>query len=181
MDRRAQTLANALLLLCASWLASCSNSASGLTTGATPAGDVPAAISNEDPLARPIAVAWTSARAQRCGFYFDATKLRASYLTYEAKQSNPEQLAKAQKSYDSTFKVIGDRVSGDPDYCTERKGTEIKTDLQRHLAGDFTPKLPQQKKVETCGYFGCAPLKSEEPFDAKKMYEDLQKKQTGTY
>ena len=29
--------------------------------------------------------------------------------------------------------------------------------------------------------FGCAPVKSEEPFDAKKMFEDLQKKQTGTY
>jgi hypothetical protein len=179
MDKFAQTLANALLLLCASLLASCSNSASGLTTGATSAGDVPAAISNDDPQARPIAVAWTSARAQRCGFYFDATKLRASYLAYEAKQSNPDQLAKAQKSYDSTVKVIGDRVAGDPDYCTDRKGTEIKTDLQRHLAGDFTPKLPQTKKVETCGMFGCAPVKSDEPFDAKKLFDDLNKKQTG--
>jgi hypothetical protein len=178
MCRFARAIGNALVLTCATHLASCGNSASGLTTGATPAGDAPAAISNDDPLARPIAVAWTSARAQRCGFYFDPTKLRASYLKYEAKQSGSEQLAKAEKTYDSTFNVIRDRVSSDPDYCTDRKGAEIKADLQRHLAGDFTPKLPQPKKVDTCGIWGCGPAAApDEPFDAKKMYEELDRKQ----
>ncbi|NJO36001.1 MAG: hypothetical protein HC869_25935 [Rhodospirillales bacterium] len=178
MGRSAQALASVLLLSSAGLLAACGNSASGLTTGATPpAGELPAAINNEDPLARPVAVAWTSARAQRCGFYFDPTKLRATYLAYEAKQSGGEQLAKAEKSYDSTFKIIRDRVSSDPDYCTDRKGREIKTELQRHLAGDFTPKLPQAKKVETCGMWGCPPEVSDEPFNAKKMYEDLDRKQ----
>lgn len=178
MERFAQILPSAALLAFAALLAACGNSASGLTTGSTPAaGELPVAISNEDPLARPVAVAWTSARAQRCGFYFDATKLRASYLAYEAKQSSPEQRAKAEKSYDSTLTVIRNRVSSDPDYCTDKKGAEIKADLQRHLAGDFTPKLPQTKKVETCGMWGCAPEVSNEPFDAKKMYDDLDRKQ----
>lgn len=179
MERFAQILPSALLLAFAALLAACGNSASGgLTTGATPApGELPVALSNEDPLARPVAVAWTSARAQRCGFYFDPAKLRTSYLAYEAKQSNPEQRAKAEKSYDSTLTVIRNRVSGDPDYCTDKKGAEIKADLQRHLAGDFTPKLPQTKKVETCGMWGCPPEASDEPFDAKKMYEDLDRKQ----
>lgn len=178
MNNFAQVLAGATLLMSAGLLAACGNSASGLTTGAAPAaGDVPAAISNEDPLARPVAVAWTAARAQRCGFYFDPTKLRASYLAYEAKQSNAEALAKAQKTYDSTFGTIRDRVTSSPDYCTDRKSTEIKTDLQRHLAGDFSPKLPQPKKVETCGIWGCPQEKSNEPFDAKKMYEELDRKQ----
>lgn len=149
-----------------------------MTTGATPpAGDLPVAISNEDPLARPVAVAWTSARAQRCGFYFDATKLRASYLAYEAKQSSPEQRTKAEQTYDSTFKVIRDRIASDAGYCTDKKGTEIKAELQRHLAGDFTPKLPQARKVETCGMWGCAPDASDEPFDAKKMYDDIERRQ----
>ena len=178
MERFAQILPSALLLAFAALLAACGNSASGgLTTGATPApGELPA-LSNEDPLARPVAVAWTAARAQRCGFYFDPAKLRTSYLTYEAKQSNPEQRTKAEKSYDSTFKVIRDRVSSDPDYCTDKKGTEIKADLQRHLAGDFTPKLPQAKKVETCGMWGCPPEVSDEPFDAKKRSDELERKQ----
>ena len=180
-DAHGQIRANSaecLLLAFAALLAACGNSASGgLTTGATPAPANCLPLSNEDPLARPVAVAWTSARAQRCGFYFDPAKLRTSYLAYEAKQSNAEQLAKAEKSYDSTFKVIRDRVSSDPDYCTDKKGAEIKADLQRHLAGDFTPKLPQAKKVETCGMWGCAAGSPNEPFDAKKMYDELDRKQ----
>ncbi|MBX9589180.1 MAG: hypothetical protein K2X43_07740 [Hyphomonadaceae bacterium] len=177
MDRVAPCLAYAVLLAAATLLAGCGNSASGLTTGAAPAGDLPGAVNNEDPLARPIAVAWTSARAQRCGFYFDAMKLRASYLAHEAKQSSPEQLAKAEKSYDSTFKVIRDRVSSDPDYCNDRKSAEIKGQLQRHLAGDFSPRLPQTKKAETCGIWGCPQEASDEPFNAKKVFDDMAKKQ----
>ena len=109
---------------------------------------MPGGIGNDSPMARPIAVAWTSARAQRCGFYFDPGKLRASYLAYEARQSNGEQLAKSEQSYDTTFKVIRERVSADPEYCTDKKGAEIKADLQRHLKGDFTPNFPKPKVVE---------------------------------
>lgn len=177
MARLEGLLPSTLLLVGTLLLAGCGNSASGLTTGSAPAGDAPAAISNDDPLARPVAVAWTSARAQRCGFYFDPAKLRSSYLAYEAKQSSGEQLSKAEKTYDSTFKLISQRVATDTDYCTERKSSAIKADLQRHLAGDFTPKLPQPKQVDTCGMWGCAPLKEDEPFNAKKLFEDLDRKQ----
>jgi len=177
MDRFAQAIASGLLLAAAGLHAGCGSSASGLITGTAPAAaDAPGSLINEDPRARPIAVAWTSARAHRCGFYFDPTKLRASYLAYEAKQAGAEQLTKAEKSYDATFKVIRGRVSSDPDYCSDRKTAEIKADLQRHLAGDFTPKLPQPKKVESCGFFGCGDGSSDEPFDAKKYWEDQQKK-----
>ena len=179
MPRFTHIVGSTLVIYCAALLASCGNSASGLTTGSAEAGagEMPGAIPNDHPLARPVAVAWTSARAQRCGFYFDPGKLRASYLAYEAKQSAPDQLSKAEKSYDSTFKTIQTRAAADADYCTDRKSGEIKADLQRHLAGDFTPKLPQPKKIETCGMFGCAPPKSDEPFDSKKMYEDIERRQ----
>ena len=100
-----------LLLAGAAGLAACSSGASGLITGTTvTAADAPGGITNESPMARPIGVAWTSARAKRCGFYFDPAKLRASYLAYEARQSNREQLGqRSEKSYDSTFKVISER------------------------------------------------------------------------
>lgn len=180
MDRFAQVFASALLLAGAALLAGCGSSASGLITGSAPsAADMPGNLTNEAPLARPIAVAWTSARAQRCGFYFDAAKLRGSYLAYEAKQSNGEQLAKAEKSYDTTFKVIRERVSAEPEYCTDRKGAEIKADLQRHLAGDFTPKLPQPKKEESCGFFGCGASSSNEKWDAEKWWKEEEKKRMG--
>lgn len=177
MHRFAQILASGLLLAVTALNGGCGSSAGGLITGsaATPA-DVPGGITNESPQARPIAVAWTSARAQRCGFYFDPGKLRASYLAYEAKQVNGADLANAEKSYDTTFKVISDRVRADPDYCTDKKGTEIKADLQRHLKGDFNANFPKAKVADTCGFFGCAPVQSDEPFSAKKLYEDLDRK-----
>lgn len=172
------------LLLGGTALAGGCGSAAGTITGSTKtivAADMPGNISNEDPLARPISVAWTSARAQRCGFFFDPTKLRANYLAYESKQASGEALAKVEKSYDTTFKTIRDRIVGDPDYCSDKKGTEIKADLQRHLAGDFAPNFPKAKVVESCGLFGCGvSAEPEGPFDAKKLFRDLEKKQTGS-
>jgi hypothetical protein len=178
MDRFARVTAFGLLVA-ATALAGCNGGASGLLTGATAAADAPGKLSNDDPTARPIAVAWTSARAVRCGFHFDPAKLKASYLAYEAKQSGPDQLGKAEKSYDTTFKTIRDRVSSDPEYCTDGKSREIKADLTRHLAGDFTPKLPQSKVVESCGFFGCPEAKRDEPFDAKKFWESEAAKRAG--
>ena len=113
--------------------------------------DAPAAISNDDPMARPVAVAWTSARAKRCGFYFDPAKLRTSYLAYEARQASGEQYAKIEKTYDTTYKATSEKVSQDVDYCSDRKALEIKADLERHLAADYTPNLPKPKTVASCG------------------------------
>lgn len=179
MDRFARVAAFGLLLAAAALHAGCSG-ASGLLTGSAPAAaDAPGKLSNDDPTARPIAVAWTSARAVRCGFHFDPAKLKASYLAYEAKQSGPDQLAKAEKTYDSTFKTIRDRVSTDPEYCSNRKSGEIKADLTRHLAGDFTPKLPQTKQVEGCGFFGCPEAQRDEQWDTKKFWEADAAKRSG--
>jgi len=179
MDRFAQAIASALLLAVAAVFAGCSGGASGLLTGTVQAADAPGTLKAEDPLARPIAVAWTSARAHRCGFFFDPGKLRAAYLAYEAKQSGAEQLAKAEKSYDTTYKLIRERVSGNPDYCTDGKSAEIKGNLQRHLAGDFTPKLPQPKKVESCGFFGCGGS-SDESWSGEKFWEEQRKRDSMT-
>jgi hypothetical protein len=177
MDRFARGFAFGLLVVAAG-LAGCGGSGSSLLTGATAASpDAPGTLNNDDPKVRPIAVAWTSARAQRCGFYFDPAKLRASYLAYEARQSPPDELAKAEKTYDSTFKAIRERVAADPDYCSDRKSAQIKKDLTRHLAGDFKPDFPAPKKQESCGFFGC-PETSSEPWDAKKYWEDLSNKST---
>ena len=38
----------------------------------------------EDPLARPMQVGWTSARASHCGFVFNPAQLRADFLAAEA-------------------------------------------------------------------------------------------------
>jgi hypothetical protein len=102
MDRFARAFVSVLLLATAGLASGC-GSGTGLLTGSTSAAaDAPATLNNDDPAARPIAVAWTSARAQRCGFYFDPAKLRTSYLAYESRQPSGD-IAKAEKTYDSTF------------------------------------------------------------------------------
>src|SRR5262245_34070211 len=84
MIRFAQALGLALLLAATALHAGCSGG--GVTTSSVQQADVPQGLTNADPLARPVAVAWTSARAKRCGFYFDPAKLKINYLSYERTQ-----------------------------------------------------------------------------------------------
>jgi len=177
MDRFARGIASGLVLAVAAALGGCGGGGAGLLTGSTAAAaDAPGALSNDDPAARPVAVAWTSARAQRCGFYFDPTKLRSSYLAFEARQAGSDR-AKAEKTYDSTFQAIRQRAASDPDYCTDAKSAEIKKDLTRHLAGDFRPDFPKPKVVESCGLFGCAGS-SEEKFSSERFWEEQSRRNT---
>jgi hypothetical protein len=179
MGRLVRGISAGLLLTLTALHAGCGNSASGLTGSL--AADSPA-ITNDDPMARPVQVAWTAARAQRCGFYFDPGRLRDSYISYESRQgAGGEQLAKIQSTYDSTFRTISSNVSGNADYCTDKKSAEIKADLQRHLAGDFSPKLPKTKVAsDPCGFWGCTETQSNEPFSSKKLFQDLDKKAGNT-
>lgn len=173
MLRFARPFSLSLLLAAAGVVAGCSGGGGNIITGTTAsATESPGALPPENPLARPTGIAWTSARAEKCGFYFDSTKLRASYLAYEAKQSPPDQMPKLQQAYDNTFKMIGQRVTADPDYCTDRKSAEIKAELTRHLAGDFTVK-PIPKPKEECGFLGCLDTpKSDEAWDTKKFWKE---------
>lgn len=178
MNRFAQAGAFALLLAASGLHLGCSNSSAGLTTGSNLLpGDAPVAagLSNEDPMARPVGVAWTAARAKRCSFYFDPGKLRASYLSSESRQGVAgEHYAKVEKTYDTTYRVTLDKTMGDPDYCSERKGLEIKADLERHLAGDYTPNLPKAKPIASCGFWGCKSSQDEQ-FSSKKFWSEQEK------
>jgi hypothetical protein len=177
MSRFAQAGACALLLAGTLVHAGCSNGSAGLITGSSnllPA-DAPATAGIDEGLARPVAVAWTSARAKRCAFYFDPAKLRENYLSYEAKQGAAgEQYAKIEKAYDTTYRVTWDKVVADPDYCSERKGLEIKADLQRYLSGDYTPNLPKPKPIASCGFWGCS-SGSDEKFNTDKFWKEQEK------
>ena len=172
MHRFANGLLTALVLAAGGLVAACSGGVMGGGTTMIEDPDAPAGVRNDSPMARPIAVAWTSARARRCGFYFDSARLRTSYLAYEAGQGNSrEKLVEIERGYDTTFKAISDKVAGDAGYCTDRKSAEIKVDLQRHLAGDYSPKLPQPKLVQACGVLGCATPVAEQPFNTRSFWE----------
>ena len=96
-------------------------------------------VKPEDPLSRPIQVAWTSARAKYCGFLFDPVRLRANYLASGAASNSPEQVKKLEKAYDYTFESVLAGIGDDPSYCSKGRTDAIRADLTRYLAGDYTP------------------------------------------
>jgi hypothetical protein len=97
-------------------------------------------VSPEDPLARPIQVGWTSARATHCGFMFDPEKLKADYLADERRRGlDPSQLEKMAKAYDYTRESVTETISADPAYCNKARIDAIRVDLNRYLAGDYSP------------------------------------------
>ena len=132
-------------------LAGCGSSAPSITTAsvlgpegasqAQPAIEVPAT-----PEQRASQVASTSARAQKCGYNFDPVRLRTNFLAAEAQAgTQADQLAKAEKTYDIINSAMSKAVAGDADYCNDGKTKQIKADLTRHLAGDFS--VPSTKKI----------------------------------
>jgi len=93
---------------------------------------------SNDPLARPTQVAWTSARATRCGFVFNPQQLRSNYLASESRAGHGQ--AKMQKithAYDYTLESVSQQIKNDQAYCTKDRLDAIRVDLNRYLAGDY--------------------------------------------
>lgn len=136
-------------------LGGCSG-ASGLTTssvsgtGATATAAAPAAPVS-DATGRAMQVGTTSARATKCGYNFDPAKLKTNFLATETK-TNAADAVKAGQVYDVAYNGVVRAVASKADYCTPTKTAEIKEDLARHLAGDFSPRPPKVEKEEP-GFF----------------------------
>lgn len=94
----------------------------------------------DDPLARPTQVGWTSARATRCGFVFSPERLRANYLAAESRYGHtPVQMQKIEKAYDYTRESVLTTINEDSGYCNKDRLDAIRADLNRYLAGDYSP------------------------------------------
>jgi hypothetical protein len=139
----ARICATALACTLTSSLGGC-GSGGGLTTGSlfgsSQAGQVAAAqpVSASDRAAQVGAV---SARAAKCGFNFDAAGLKTSFRTAESTLGGDQAaLTKTEREYDTIRAKVATAISKEPDFCSESKTRDIKADLTRHLAGDFTPK-----------------------------------------
>ena len=140
------------LALCAVAVAGCSASTSSLSTGSLLGESKPAAPTN-DPPARAFQVGTASARAVKCGFNFDPAKLKTNYLAYEKQQPGGQDTAKVERVYDVSFNGVAKAVAAEGDYCSSTKVASIKSDLTRHLAGDYTPSPPKQEPQDE-GIFG---------------------------
>lgn len=169
-----------VILAAALALAGCSGSSALTTASLTGGGNGPAAAAApagpppSDPTSRALQVAATSARATRCGFYFDPQKLKSSFLAAEAAQgAGPEQLQKIEREYDFTRASVAKKIAEDPGYCSDLKTQEIKRDLNRHLAGDFTPtpKKPEKQEGLLAGLLD-EPVEKK-PWKADEFFDDL--------
>ena len=64
-------------------------------------------IARDDPLARPVQVAWTSARASYCGFVFNPDQLRSDFLASEVRAGATQvQMEKITHAYDYTRESV---------------------------------------------------------------------------
>ncbi len=144
-------------------------------TGSTAA--LPAAPPPSDPTSRAIQVGATSARASRCGFYFDPAKLRSNFLAAEASQgAAPDQLQKIEREYDHIRGAVLKATTAEADYCSKSRASEIKTDLNRHLAGDFTP-TPKKQEAQGGGLFsGLVDSTEQKPWQADKLWDEMQRR-----
>jgi hypothetical protein len=94
----------------------------------------------QDPMARPVQVAWTSARAVHCGFVFNPSQLRSDYLAAEVQAGNsPQRMEQITKAYDYTFDSVTRTIQDNLNYCNKDRTAAIRKDLNRYLAGDYTP------------------------------------------
>lgn len=132
-----------LIAAIAAGLAGCSTW-SGLTTSSISGSDKAAAlppgpVAIADPNKRAVRIAEISARAEKCGFYFDAARLRNAYLASEAGQGlDAATLDKVTKNYDLSRQVTWKALASDDDYCSGSRTSQIKTALSKVLANDFT-------------------------------------------
>lgn len=107
---------------------------------------VVAAAPASTPTDRALQVGTVSARAVKCGYNFDAPRLKSTYLAHEAALgTSSDQLAQVEKIYNVGYNGVMKAAATEPDYCSDRKTQTIKSDLGRLLAGDFEP--PAKKVV----------------------------------
>ena len=139
----------ASLLSCLA-LSACSSSSGMVPTtlfgGSTPPPPATASIPTADPTTRAFGVAAVSARAKKCGYNFNPQTLKADYLASETSVT-PADLPRIEKIYDTAFNGVTKAIADQSDYCTSDRTKEIKSTLNRHLAGDFTVIAPKTASV----------------------------------
>lgn len=140
-------------VIAAGLLTACSGGGGGLSTGSLfgskQAATVAAAAPVETPGMRAAQVGAVSARATKCGYNFDAARLKSGFLGSEAqKGASPEDLGRIEKEFDTIRVKVSATIATEPDFCTEPRTRAIKADLMRHLAGDYAPPVDQRKIID---------------------------------
>jgi hypothetical protein len=147
------------LILAAAILAGCSSS-NGVSTAAIlesaptppPAGAAAPIGPASTPTDRAFQVGSVTARATKCGYNFDAGRLKSAYLANEMGRGTAD-TAQLEKVYQVAYNGVTKAAAEDPNYCSDRKTQAIKADLNRLLAGDFEPPKKAVVAQKDDGFF----------------------------
>ena len=159
MKRTNITIATAATLSLSLAFGGCGASIPSLSTGSLLGGSNTAKENRDpnDPVARAMGVAATSARALKCGYNFDPGKLKSQYLTYETTASPMADQARLAQIYDTSFSsvsktIVAKEKEEEEQYCVPDRTARIKAALNRNLAGDYTPP-PSEAPEDSGGIF----------------------------
>jgi len=129
---------NLLVVLTAAALCGCAQQPAATTGSIAPV--APLAPPPNTTTTRLDHLAWNTAWAESCGFYFDNAKLKASYLNYEASAGTPtDQMPKIGGLYDRTQSAALKLAAAHLDQCTDQRLEHIRASMGRYLSGDFSP------------------------------------------
>ncbi len=107
------------------------------------------------PTDRAFQVGSVTARATKCGYNFDPARIKANYVAYESSLgATPDDIAKIEKIYTVAFNGITKAAATEENYCNEKKTKEIKADLTKLLAGDYSPTPRKVAAAEDQGLLG---------------------------
>lgn len=171
----AKHLIHALAAVSLLGLTACSSD-SGIATGSLFGQSKPPPT--DERAERAILAGATSARAARCGYNFDPNRLRQSYLAYETAQGGtPDQIAKAEKTFDYTRTSLAAKIAKEDDFCSDAKTKEIKAALTKQLAGDFSTPPKKQEVQVSSGWFGGS--SSSQPMDREAVFDPYARSRRG--
>ena len=156
---------------CFTLVAGCSGTAN-LTTSALNGSGNAGEVKPSSQMDRALHIASTSARAQRCGFYFDAAQLRGQFLANEIQRgATADVAANIERAYDFTHRRISAKVNKSANYCSAARNASIKKALNVALGGNFEPPRKATKSNDG-GLFGSLEPKSgREVFNPNHIYD----------
>lgn len=145
-------LASLIAIATSALLTACSGAGTGLSTGSlfgSKQAETVAAAPVETASMRAAQVGAVSARAAKCGYNFDPVRLKTGFLAAESQKGvSTEELGRTEREFDTIRVKVAATLAANPDFCTDGKTREIKTDLTRHMAGDYSVPVNQQKVID---------------------------------
>jgi len=147
-----------VVLLCGLMFSGCSSM--GLSTASITGSEAkkapalpPGPVVVVDPMRRAVKIAELSAKAEKCGYNFDAARLRTAFLANEVQQGlDAAATTKLTNTYDLARQLTLREIGEGEGYCTAARTDAIKPALRQVLAGNFV--VTEVPTKQSTGVFG---------------------------